>query len=291
MNAPLMRYHGSKFRMADWIRNHFPPHRTYVEPFGGGGSVLLGKRRSEFEVYNDLDSDIVNVFRVIRHPEQCRRLADLCRYTPYAREEYELARSWEPCDRVEQARRTLFRATAGFGSAGATRDRTGFRSYEGGSASRGAVTRGPNPSLHWRRIPARLEAFCERLQGVLIECRPAMELMQRYGSPDTLIYCDPPYLHTTREMGGGSVAYRHEMSVADHEAFLDMARHSSAMVVISSYHSELYRSALDGWSAYSTQVRASGRLGSVMRAEILWVNPAAEAARMGDLFGGVHAAP
>ena len=63
---PLLRYHGAKWRIAPWIISHFPQHRIYVEPFGGSGSVLLRKHRSEVEVYNDLDGEIVNLFRVAR---------------------------------------------------------------------------------------------------------------------------------------------------------------------------------------------------------------------------------
>ncbi|HDT6053708.1 TPA: DNA adenine methylase, partial [Klebsiella michiganensis] len=123
---PAIRYHGGKFRLASWIISHFPEHRCYVEPFGGGASVLLKKEASEAEVYNDLDGDVVNLFRVLRNPETAQQLVDACALTPYSRDEFNCAYE-DSENRVEQARRLIVRATMGFGSAGATKGKTGFR--------------------------------------------------------------------------------------------------------------------------------------------------------------------
>lgn len=126
VTKPVLRYHGGKWRLASWIISHFPAHRVYVEPFGGAASVLMQKPRSYAEVYNDLDGEIVNVFRVLQCPEKRARLCEMLHFTPYARAEFMLA--WEPTDDpVEAARRVIIRAQMGFGSAGATRGTTGFR--------------------------------------------------------------------------------------------------------------------------------------------------------------------
>ncbi|CAB5540684.1 DNA adenine methylase [Citrobacter werkmanii] len=117
---PAIRYHGGKFRLASWIISHFPDHRCYVEPFGGAASVLLKKKQSEAEVYNDLDGDVVNLFRVLRDPVSSQALIDACALTPYSRVEFRCA--YEPTDDpIEKARRLIVRATMGFGSAGATK--------------------------------------------------------------------------------------------------------------------------------------------------------------------------
>ena len=116
---PAMRYHGGKWRLAKWVISHMPEHRKYVEPFGGAAGVLLQKEPAYCEVYNDLDSEVVNFFRVLRDPVLSQRLIDACVLTPYARAEFELA--YEPAnDPVELARRLVVRASMGFGSAGAT---------------------------------------------------------------------------------------------------------------------------------------------------------------------------
>lgn len=104
---PLIRYHGGKWRLAPWILQHLPPHRCYVEPFGGDASVLLRKPRAYAEVYNDLDGEIVNLFRVAR--DDGERLARACELTPFSRLEFDDA--YTPAeDPLEQARRTVFRS-------------------------------------------------------------------------------------------------------------------------------------------------------------------------------------
>ena len=98
---PAIRYHGGKFRLAAWIIEKMPEHTCYVEPFGGAAGVLLQKPRSYAEVYNDLDGEVVNLFRVLRDPEMNQRLRDACILTPYSREEFCAAREavTEPVER------------------------------------------------------------------------------------------------------------------------------------------------------------------------------------------------
>lgn len=164
--GPALRYHGGKWRLAPWIVSHFPEHRTYVEPFGGAAGVLLRKSRSYAEVYNDLDDDIANFFRVLRDPALCRALVRAVALTPYARDEFDGA--WLPTeDPVERARRTAVRAQMGFGSAGATKGSTGFRIDS---------KRTPATAQHlWAEYPSTIAAAGLRLAGVLIENRPALE--------------------------------------------------------------------------------------------------------------------
>src|SRR5580693_3593951 len=122
----VMRYHGGKSKLAPWIISHFPKHKIYVEPFGSAASVLMAKQRAYSEVYNDLDDEICNVFRVLRDVATAAELERVVRLTPYARSEFLLA--YKPSsDPIEQARRTIFRCCAGFGSPAASGISTGFR--------------------------------------------------------------------------------------------------------------------------------------------------------------------
>lgn len=270
ITAPVIRYHGGKFRLAPWVIEHFPPHQVYVEPFGGAAGVLMQKPRSHGEVYNDLDGDIVNLFRVLQNATQRDSLAELLVLTPYARDEFELAWIFTE-DPVERARRTVMRAQMGFGSAGATKATSGlrvdpYRKY------------GTAPQL-WARFPDNLAAFGQRLQGVLIENRPALEVIRQHDSASALHYVDPPYMHSTRVHGAHKGRYyRHEMSDADHVELLETLKSLDGMVIVSGYPCELYDKALKGWTVNTTQARIAAFRGTAARTECLWINPACWAA-------------
>ncbi len=286
ITRPVLRYHGGKFRLAQWILQFFPPHICYVESFGGAAGVLLQKPRAYAEVYNDLDGDIVNFFRVLRDPESRSQLLDLIVLTPYARTEFEV--SWEDTtDPVERARRTAVRAQMGFGSAGATKGATGFRID---------TKRAYGTAQHlWAEYPAAIAAAGQRLTGVLIENRPAIEIMRQHDGSDTLHFVDPPYVHQTRVLQGGMADgrggyYRHEMSDDDHAELLRSLIQLEGMVVVSGYETDLYNDMLRGWTSHRTLSRVSAAKGSALRTEVVWINPGcAEALRgaRGGLFAEV----
>lgn len=272
LDHPLIRYHGGKFRLADWIISHFPKHETYVEPFGGGASVLLSKTPSRMEVYNDLDSDIVNFFEILRDQHLAEELAQQIELTPYSRVEFLNARD-ETSDRIERARRLVIRAQMGFGSAGATRAKTGFRLDTARSGS-DIVT-------IWQRQPEIIIQAAARLKKVLIENRDAIKVIQDHDREDTLFFIDPPYVHETRTIG--DKAYRHEMTNADHEQLIDVLKQCKGKVILCGYEHPIYKEL--NWKKVIKSVAASGQAGSEKREEILWINPQAE--KQGDLFGGV----
>lgn len=276
LTHPLIRYHGGKFRLAHWIISQMPNHICYTEAFGGAAGVLLQKPRAYAEVYNDLDGDIVNLFRVLRDANLRNELIEQLVLTPYAREEFIEAWNVATTD-VEKARRTIIRAQMGFGSAGATKGITGFRidtKRQYGTAQ----------SL-WVDYPEHLGFIGQRLSGVLIENRPAIQILKDHDAPTTLHYVDPPYVHDTRYSGAktGRV-YRHEMSDADHLDLLNTLLELEGMVMLSGYPSELYSDVLKNWKCVETSARISAGRGTDIRVECLWVNPAAQ---QHDLFGAI----
>lgn len=263
---PAIRYHGGKFRLAGWIISHFPAHRCYVEPYGGGASVLLKKAPSEAEVYNDLDGDVVNFFRVVRDPELGGRLREACALTPFAREEFRCASELSD-DPVERARRLVVRAAMGFGSAGATCGRTGFKL----DTKRNSVT----AQRIWARQPDNLAAVGSRFAGVLIESREAVKCMRDHDTSTTLHFVDPPYVHDTRIAVTRNRPYRFEMTNDEHVVLLEALKTLQGMVIVCGYDSDLYNDMLQGWERVTRATVANGRAGSVHRTECLWINPAA----------------
>lgn len=269
---PVLRWHGGKWKLAPWIIGHFPPHRIYVEPFGGAASVLIRKPPSFSEIYNDLDGEAVNLFEVLRSPSQACRLVGLLRLTPFARAEFEAAYE-ETVDPIERARRLVVRSFMGFGSDAPNRDlRTGFRAQSPQS--------GRSPEKDWLNYPEALAVTAARLREVVIERRPAIEVIAKNDADDTLHYVDPPYMPETRstKSGRGRLkyhAYAHEMTADDHAELLGALAGVAGMVVLSGYAAPLYERALTDWRRVETLAHADG---GRERTEVLWINPQACAA-------------
>lgn len=258
VKRPALRYHGGKWKLAKWIIEHFPPHRIYCEPFGGGASVLLQKPRSYAEIYNDKDGEVVNLFQVIRDNGEALKLA--IESTPYARDEFAL--SYESADSpLEQARRMIVRAFMGFGSAAASGQKTGFR----------AMCRKTNshPATDWDNYPKCMDALMARLRGVVIENREAIAVMVQQDAPDTLHYLDPPYVMGTRSESSQSGCYKYEMTDEQHLEFLEVAKQLKGKVIISGYACELYDTHLKGWRRVERRALADG---ARERVEVLWMN-------------------
>lgn len=260
-NRPILRYHGGKWLLAEWIISNFPPHRVYVEPFGGASSVLIQKPRTYAEIYNDLDGEIVNLFRVVR--DQGSALVRLLELTPFSRADFKESYLASP-DPLEQARRTVVRSFMGFGS-NSHNKATGFRA----NSSRSGTT----PAHDWRNYPGELGALIDRLRGVCIENRNAADVMIAHDGPMTLHYVDPPYPAETRD--GGS-DYRHEMTSDDHRQLAETLNSLKGMVVLSGYACYLYDQELySEWRRIERKAHADGARD---RIEVLWLNSAADRA-------------
>lgn len=259
MNAPtrpVLRWHGGKWLLAPWIIEHMPAHRVYVEPFGGAASVLMRKPRSYAEVYNDLDDDVVNLFRVLRS-NRADDLIRLLTLTPFAATEFRAAYEASD-DAVERARRLIVRSFMGFGSNG-VHQRTGFRSNSNRS--------GTTPARDWVNYPDALAAIVDRLAGVVVLNRDAKEVMQAHDQADALHYVDPPYVFDTRSDAAHD--YAHEMTDAQHLDLLVFLKTLQGKVILSGYPHPIYDETLTGWHRVQRTALADG---AKKRTEVLWMN-------------------
>lgn len=270
---PALRYHGGKWKLAPWLLTFFPEHRIYVEPFAGAASVLLRKKRSFGEVYNDLDDEVVNVFRVLQDRAKADELARLLWLTSYSRTEFRAAYA-PPAGDVDRALKMIVRSFMGFGSASMTRcHHTGFRSNTKRS--------GTIPAGDWANYPEEIHHFTARLRGVVIENRPAAAVMKQHDTNGTLHYVDPPYPFSTRSSarnrnGNTGHYYRHDMTDNDHRDLAGAIHGLDGMVIISGYPCDLYDQEIyRGWARFQCRHMADG---ARPRMEVIWLNEACASA-------------
>jgi len=255
----IFRYPGSKWALADWIIGHFPEgyeKMVYIEPFAGSSAVFFNKNPGIIETVNDLNGDVVNLFRVLRdNPEELIRKIEL---TPYSREEYRTAT--EPSnDPVESARRFIVRTTQSIGA----KPDSGWRNHKqakiGGTACK------------WNGLPETLWEAVDRLKGntknlVQIESMDALQLIAKYNYPDVLMYLDPPYVKSTRRT---NKLYKVEMDEDGQNELLDLVMNSKAKIILSGYQSDLYDERLSGWHKDEIQTRTTA---TDIATEMIWMN-------------------
>lgn len=254
----LLRYPGSKQRIAPWIISHMPKHHSYLEPFAGGLAVLLNKDPARIETINDLDRDVINLFKVIRNLDTRQKLIEKIVYIPYAREEYDNVFPENEADLsdVERAKNLLIRSGMGFGFRMC--EKTGWKKDVYGREAAYAVR-------YWNNLPEVITNVAHRLKMVQIENKPAIELIKSFSNPKVLIYADPPYVLSTRS----KKIYRHEMEDQGHIELCETLLEHTGPVMLSGYDNEIYNTYLKGWRKETTAARAEN---SLPRTECLWMN-------------------
>ena len=264
--SPIAWYGGKKY-YAKWIIGQFCDHRVFVEPFAGAANILLRKRKSEVEIYNDLDNRVTNFFSVLRSKESCNELIRLASLTPYSREQFsDLASLPEPSDPIEKAWWFFVRCRQSMGGLGMASLTP--RSWSSSTRTRRGMPEGVSKYLS--SIDG-LNSICERLREVMFESLPALEVIERYDSNDVLLYVDPPYLPETRH-GGKASTYGKEMTFEEHEQLLLRLNTCKAKVVLSGYESSLYNETLGEWRREEKVGKSHVSNSGQSRIEILWMN-------------------
>jgi len=256
-------YYGGKFYLLPYLLRVIPKHVCYVEVFGGGGYLLLNKKRSRVEVYNDINGDIVNLFRVLRDngEELIRRL----KYTPYSRKLVEeIGMRTEFADDIERAWAYFIILNQTFNAKG----RIGGFAY-------GRVK---NQASMFKNLVDKLNEIVERLRGVVIENLDWQECMDRYESENTFVYLDPSYPPETRV---DKNVYDYELTREDHIKLRDYIKNWEGKICLSTYPSDIYEElANEGWykleirvSKWSRVLRKDQKGNKKSRAtEVLWMN-------------------
>jgi DNA adenine methylase len=277
LNSPL-KWHGGKRYMIKPILKLMPKHMVYVEPFFGSGKVLFARNpddpdlwagdtsstRGVCEIANDIDGRLMNFFRVLADPELFERFRRIVEATPFGRPVWEEAgRHLDDPDPVRGA--AAFFVWARQCLAGRLGSFTGVTT--------GRTRGGRNAEVNaWLGAVEGLRAVHERLWGrVLIECRPAVEVIRKYDGPHVLFYVDPPYLPGTR---AAPDVYAHEMTEAQHRELLDLLCSVKGKAILSGYANELYDTALAGWSRHTFDKanHAAGGRSKRRMLECVWCN-------------------
>lgn len=256
-------WYGGKFSHLDWLLPRLPHAHHYCEPFSGSAAVLLNREISPVETYNDIDGDVVNFFRVLR--DRGDDLVQAISLTPFSREEFHTAihGSTRGITDLERARRFYIRARqARTGLAQtATLGRWANCKNTSRSGMSGVVSR-------WLGGVEALREITERLLRVQIENRPAIDVIRLYDSPQTLFYCDPPYLHETR---GDSKAYGFEMDFEAHKELADVLQSVRGKVAISGYRCDLMDKWFKEWLRFDAEEKKCHSI-KKLRQECLWTN-------------------
>jgi DNA adenine methylase len=256
-------WYGGKFSHLDWLLPLLPKTTHFCEPFGGSAAVLINREPSPVETYNDVHSEVVNFFRVLR--EQKDALIEAIGLTPFSREEFELAIT-EPDDTVsdlERARRfyILARQVRTGLAQKASSGRWAHCKLTSRAGMAGAVSR-------WLGAVEDLPLIAQRLLRVQIENAPAIEVIQRYDSEETLFYCDPPYTHDTR---GDKNAYAHEMNDEQHRELARVLKSCKGKVALSGYNGVLMNELFSDWRKIEGKEKMVHSV-KTMRQEVLWIN-------------------
>jgi len=275
VKRPLLRYFGGKWQLRHWITSHFPPHQFYAEPFAGAASCLLAKPPAKGgEILNDLNEDVINLFRVMQDAELSAELQRKLDWTPYALAELKLSREQSE-DRVERARRMVVRSFMGIEVAGTRGTASGFRMGNVDLRRKDQFGKRTfrNTAKDWKNWKAAIPALRKRLEGVMIYERDALEFIELMSSPDCLHYVDPPYhLDTRTRAHGGS---RYKVEFAKHDELISALLKSPSMFVVSGYPHASYQPLVDaGWVRVEKDYRAN--MSMSRRRECLWISPNAQ---------------
>lgn len=256
----VIKYYGGKSYMVDVIKSNFPSEfRIYIEGFGGGASVLFSKDdRSPVEIYNDLDSNVWSLFKVLNDKDMFMRLKERMDLTYYSRRMYEEAKEQLNNPELSVEDRCYWFLNL---------NRMSFNGVGGFSTSTGTVRRGMSkPVSDYLHMIETLPQIHDRLSSVIVENLDIFDLIDKYDCSDgAFFYLDPPYVQSTRKSGQ---KYRCEMDDSDHIRFVQRLNSMKSKVLISGYSHPIY----DGLNDTFRKIEFNSPNSGSDAVEILWRN-------------------
>lgn len=183
LNRSLICYEGSDTKLVPFLLQLIPPHRCYVEVFGGGAALLIHKSPSRVEVYNDIDAELVNMFMCIANKECVKKMIEACKQLPFSRLVLDKTLAHElkvlpPSPDPYYAALTLYKLRGQY----LGKHRGGF-----------AVSKERNHAADWQSITRGLRKYYMRLRKVVFEYKDFRDLIRIYDGHETFFYCDPPH--------------------------------------------------------------------------------------------------
>jgi len=248
---------GGKSRIAAKIVENLPHSDTYVEVFGGSGAVLLHKPPCKLDVYNDRFTGVAAFYRCLADDEKYPKLLEKLNLMIHSRENFYIAKqTWEQAaDDVTRA--SLWYQTIEHGFASIPR-------------AWGRVMKPPTTlSARFRKKLKMFPQIHERISKVQVENCNYKVMFQDYDSPETVFYCDPPYLDTDVNI------YKHKWSMDDQLELLEIIFKTKGFVALSGYDSTIvdlfpWDDKLS-WESYVSAKNSSTRESAT---EILWIKEA-----------------
>jgi DNA adenine methylase len=263
---PPIKTHGGKYYLSNWVIDNFPKNYTelnYCEPFCGGASVFLNKDPSDHETIADIDKGVISVFKALRdEPKEFIGKLKRIKYTEATFNRHLKRAGTEFDDYVDHAVNEFVlrrMSRGGLKNSFAWSDR-----IRGGK---------PGDVNAWETILEMLPHIAERVKRCTIICAPFDKVVKNWDEENVFTYLDPPYMHSTRNESAID-AYQYEMTVEDHIRLLNMIKSARGKIMISGYHSPLYKKTLVGWKCKKKEIaNHSGQSKSKeRRLECIWMN-------------------
>lgn len=263
MKGPI-KYFGGKGTMFNRILAHFPKqdcYDTYVEPFGGGASILFAKEPSKIEIYNDLEENVYSLFKVLSNNDlyqEFKKLCDLSFYSRKLRDEYKEELKEDNLSLLDRAYKFYYVNRSSVNGIG-------------GFTATSIVRRNMSKSVSdFLSSIDRMSDIHNRLSSCIIENIDGLELLKKWDKSNVFAYLDPPYHHSTRT----NARYKCDMDNNQHKELVDFLIETNIKVLLSGYDNPIYDKLVDnGWNKINFEVKTvDGNRNKKTKIETLWFN-------------------